>query len=541
MIMNGVDTLSYLNISTATVVPYTAIATPAAPTLSANNVGGTGYKVTYRLTENSTVGETAASNSLSVDVDTDRDFWNPPSNGGTDSVVLTLPAAASGVISRNIYMGTVAGYEFLIASGIDKNTTTFTDDGSLVQDNTRLFPTVDSTKGPVVTRGAMISGRAYLVGDADTPYNFWWGGDPGFETDFSPANGGGNQLVNSGGKELPNFVGLHRDGKGNSSIKIMCEGTNGKGKRFTVTPDSVTYGTQLITFYDVQEDEGEDGTESPDAVIHYNNSMWYPSRDGIKTTGSLPQLQNVLTTRRVSNTIQKDMSSLNLSAMGGAVGLGFEGRLYFALPVNASSNNEIWVLDLDRKGAWMKPWNIAADWMWLYNDNSGNTHFMIMKSNVLYDLTYSSLTTDDGHAFITNGQSGEIYFSDDKRMWVNLLQVIIVLLRPQGVINFSVTGKTEDSALQTLGDPSNFTSDTNQTPAGWSEVTNNYVGWGQNQWSQVTIVPTTTNSATQEVIIEVDEEVQWAAYNWSSNTAGVDYNISDVIYEFVEVGIKDLS
>jgi len=74
--------------------------------------------------------------------------------------------------------------------------------------------------------------------------------------------------------------------------------------------------------------------------------------------------------------------------MDGAVGLGFEGRLYWALPVNSSSNSEIWVLDLDRKGAWMKPWSIAADWMWLYNDNDGNTHHMVLSDNVMYDLSY---------------------------------------------------------------------------------------------------------------------------------------------------------
>jgi hypothetical protein len=53
-------------------------------------------------------------------------------------------------------------------------------------------------------------------------------------------------------------------------------------------------------------------------------------------------------------------------------------------------------------------------------------------------------------------------------------------------------------------------------------------------------VPSTTSS-TQEVLIEVDEEVQWAAYGWQTNMPGVDYSISDVIYEYIEIGLKDLS
>lgn len=537
VIMNGTDNLSYYDIANNVVVPYVTLSTPAAPTLNNNGVGAGTFSITYRITANSTVGETAASPVLTVPVDTDRDFWNPT---GGDTIVINLPSV-SGAASLNVYMGTVAGSEFLIASGITPTAPTFTDDGTLVQDTTRLFPTTNSTAGPKTSRGTIISGRAFMVGDKDNPYFVWFGGDFGSELDFSPANGGGNQPINNGGKEVPNYVGLHRDGQGHASIKVLCDGTNGKGKRFTMTPDSVTLGTTVISFFDVTEDEGEDGTGSPDAVISYNNSLWYPSRDGIKTTGSLPQLQNVITTRRVSNTIQPDLKNLNLSAMSTAVGVGFEGRLYFALPVNADSNNEIWVLDLDRKGAWMKPWSISCDYMWLYNDNTGNTHQLVLQDNVIYDLSRSALTTDDGEPFLTNGSSGEIYFSSDKRMWVQLLAVVIVLGRPEGEMNWQITGKTEDNDLQALGPATTFDAEVNTTIAGWGEINQNTVGWGQNGWSQVAVVPTSSGASTQEILIEVDEEIQWAAYNWNTNKAGVDYTIGDVIFEYVETGIKDLS
>ena len=44
-----------------------------------------------------------------------------------------------------------------------------------------------------------------------------------------------------------------------------------------------------------------------------------------------------------------------------------------------------------------------------------------------------------------------------------------------------------------------------------------------------------------EVEIEIDEDVQWAQYGWSSIDAGVDYAISDVVFEYVNIGTKDLS
>ncbi len=540
--MNGVDNLSYFNIASATVVPFNTIANPpAAPTLSADNVGGSGFNIYYRYSENSTVGETAASNALTVDVDTDRDLWNPPSAGGTDSVVISLPSAPSGTVSRNIYMGTVSGFEYLIASGLDPATVTFTDDGTRAQDTTRLFQTVNSTAGPKCSRGASINGRAFLVGDKDQPYYVRWGGDPGFELDFSPVNGGGFVPVGSGSKDIPIAVKSYRDGKGTPQVTILSQGTNGSGKRFIMQPDQVTFGETVISFYDVQEDSGQDGTESPDGVILYGTDLHYPSRDGFKTTGTLPQIQNVLSTKRTSNTIQPDLKQLNLSAMDKVCGLAFEGRLYWALPVNSSSNNEIWVLDLDRKGAWMKPWSISADWMLLYNDNTGNSHHLILSENGIYDLSYSSLTSDDGTAFLTGGQSGQVYFSDDKRMWVQLLLVIFVVLRPQGEMNFQVTGKTEDNPVIGLGEPTTFIGGGTSTPVGWGEVNRKIVGWGRNRWSKVNLVPTSTTDATQEIAIEIDEEIQWATYAFSSTKVGVDYAISDIIYEYVETGVKDLA
>lgn len=531
--MNGSDYLSYLTISNGTVTPYTALTTPSAPTLTTDNVGGSGFPITYRVTANSTVGETAASNALTVDVDTDRDLWT-----GTDNVIIGLPTVTNAA-SLNVYMGTVAGYEYLIAKGLP-NGGSFTDDGTAAQDPTRLFPTTDSTAGPRASRGTVINSRAWLVGDADNPYYVWFGGDYGHELDFSPANGGGNQPVGSGTKDLPIAIKQFRDAKGSPVITALTQGSNGRGKRFTFTPETLTFGSTIIPYFAVAEENGQDGTDSPNGIITYGDSLYYPSRDGFKTTGTKPQLQNVLSTDRISNTIQPDLALINNDVMEKAVGLGFEGRLYWALPVSSESNSEVWVLDLERKGAWMKPWSIEADWLWLYNDNEGVTHFLILSNNVIYETSYSSLTQDDGVPFSTLGSSGEVYFSDDKRMWAQLLQIVIVLLDAQGTVSFEALGKNEDGDVVPLGDPVTFNPSSQTTVAGWGEPNKYVPGWGQNDWSQIGEVASSTGANTSEVIIPIDEEVQWASYSWSSTGVGVDYNISDVIFEYIETGIKDL-
>lgn len=544
LIMNGVDNLSYLNIATSTVIPFTALSNPSAPTVVNNGStdltsGTTPLTIYYAVTANSTVGETAGSAVTSKAINADRDLWNP----ATQSLKITWPAVTS-ARDYNLYMGvSVDGggtpVMYLISSGI--NGLTFIDDGSLPQDITHPIPVNNSTAGMKVSRGTVINGRPWLVGDKDNPFFVWRGGDYGYELDFTPANGGGFTPIGNGTKELPVKVMPFRDGKGTSQITVLCQGTSGRGKRYILTPDSLTVGSITISFYDVTEDNGQDGTDSPDGVILYNDSLWYPSRDGFKTTGTKPQLQNVLSTDRVSNTIQKDIPFLNNSAMGNCVGLGFEGRLYWALPVSsATSNNEIWVLDLDRQGAWMKPWNISASWMWLYNDNSGTSHFMILSGNVIYELSYTALTADNGTAFGTSGNSGQIPFSPDMREWGKLIQLVFVLLRPQGKINFTVSGRTEDSSLAVVG-TSTYTS--TSTRAGWSEPR---AGWSDSTfgqlrgWSEIVTIPVSFNDATQELLIDVDENLQWYSYGWTTTDAGVDYNLSDVIAVFVPLGIKNL-
>jgi hypothetical protein len=538
IIMNGVDSLSYLNISTSTIVAYTALTTPAAPTLTTNTgLTGTAYKVYYAVTANSTVGETAGSAALSQPVLTDRDMWNP----ATQSIQISWTTVAN-VKSWNVYMGTSADGAgvptmYAIATGLDATILSFTDDGSRAQDLSRPLPTNNSTAGPKASRGSIINGRPWLVGDADNPFWVWRGGDFGFELDFSPSNGGGYSPVGNGSKEVPVKVVSYRSGKGDPVVTVLTQGSNGSGKRYILSPTSITYGASTFVVWQVQEDSGNDGTDSPDAVISYQNDLHYPSRDGFKTTGTQPQLQNVLSTRRTSNTIQTDISRLNTLKMPLAVGNAYEGKLRFALPVGNNTNNEIWVLDLDRGGAWMKPWNISADWMWLYNDNSGVTHDLILQDNKIYELTNSQMTNDNGVAFLTSGNSGLIKFSEDGREWGKLIKVIFTILRPQGALAFTVTALTDEGVI-TYTDGDNYGMDT--SVAGWGEPSRKgLLGFGRHAWSQVEAVPQASGVASTDIEVEVDEEAQWWTYGWSSSGVGANYQISAVTAEFVPVGLKD--
>lgn len=531
MVMNGTDNLSYVDIPTLATIPYVALATPSQPTIVQTGMAGTTYTYYYKVTANSTVGETAASTARSEDVGMLRDVWDATTN------YLTISwSAVVGASSYNLYLGDVSGQETLVASGI--NGLSFKDDGSLAQDITRLAPVGDSTAGPKMTRGSVINGQLFMTGDKDFPRYVRYGGTGSSVLDLSPFNGGGYSEIGKGTKEFPVRVMSFRDGRGNAAITILCRGTNGSGKRFIMTPDSITVADTIISFFAISEDNGQDGTDSPDGVILYKDSLWYPSRDGFKTTGTKPQLQNILSTSTVSETIINDIANLSSAYMDQCVGLAHSGRLYWLLPVGSTTNSEMWVLDLDRKGAWMKPWSIPGTWQMLYNDNGGTTHHIVVKAGVVYELTTAQATRDDQTPFSTNATSGFLKFSEDGLDWAKVIDVTFVLLRPQGTINFTISGKTEDASLATVGQES-FTSES--SIAGWGEA-----GWGGAPssifgWSNFEVVPVSYGDAQRYVTIEVDEELQWLGWELNTSAAGVEYQLADVIVRYVKIGVKDLT
>lgn len=538
LIMNGVDNLSYVNTSNWTIVSYSAISNPSAPTVTASGsltTGTTDQVVYYAVTANSSVGETAGSTTTSININKERGFWDT----NTDSCKISW-TAVTGATGYNVYAGVStdgAGTPVLypIATALDPTVLSFTDNGSRAFNIGKVLPTTNSTAGPKAKHGTVVNGRVWLVGDSDQPYHIWHGGDYGYELDFA-ANGGGFTTVANGTDEIPISVMPFRKGQGDSTVVVLTQGSNGSGKRYHITSSEYNYGGETFVGWEPTEDSGTDGTDSPDGVVIYNNSLYYPSKDGFKTTGTQPSLQNVLSTTRISNTIQDQVRLLNNTSMDKAVGLAYEGCIYWALPVGSNTNNRIFVFDIDHKGAWVCSWYIKADWMMLYNDNSGTTHFLILSNNNIYELSRRMTTRDIDKAFSTEAVSGEITWSKDNRDWARLIQVVFTLLRPTGNINFEVSAMTEDGKMVyrntlSIASPSRG--------CGWSEPG---AKWSAPRgWSKIKHFNIDNKNDDQDVIIEVDEDVQWFTYRIWSDKVGVDYKLSSVVAEYVPIGIKDLS
>jgi hypothetical protein len=539
VILNGSETLSYFDIDAHTITSFNAISNATAPTLTTNTgLTGTNFTVSYAVTANSTVGETSGA-ALDVSVSTDRDLWAP----ATQNIKIGW-STVTGVKSWNVYASVTADGSSnrvwgLLATGISADTLQFTDTGGGTGGtgpiNTfRSLPTQNSTAGPAASRGEVINGQLFLTGDLNNPYYIWHDGGSGFELDFTVTNGGGFMQIGQGSREIPVKIWNFRSGPGVPQIKALSKGLNGSGKRYTISPTTITYGGLSATIWVPSEDYGFSGTDSPDALIVYGNSTYYPSRDGFRVVGTKPQLQNLLDNDTFSQTILPDLASLNNEAMDGAVGTAFEQRLYFALPVGESFNNQIWVNDLARKGAWMKPFSISATWLVVIADNDGYSHLVVVNGSNIYELSYSTLTTDDGIAFPTSGSTGLNYFSPDKQEWGRLIKVVITILRPQGLINFSLSGYTNKQIVEPLGIAS-LSASGSSSGYGWGEA-----GWSDFGWSDFAYTTNVTALISKDIQIKVNKDCKYWSLSWNSTQSGTDYSISELTPQFVPIGIKNL-
>lgn len=532
LIMNGVDNLSYLDTTTLDIEVFSALTTPGAPIATPTGLSGSTVTYRYRVSALNDVGETAASTAATATVGTDRDSWDP----ATQYVTLTW-SAVSGANGYAVYLGLSAGKETLITT-LPSTSLSYKDTGVAPQVATRLAPAGNSTEGPITKSGANVAGQIVMIGDKDYPYRAWFGGSGEDALDFSPFNGGGWIDISLGGKDIPVRVVSFRDGKGTPMATILMKGTNGSGKLVHLTLETQSLADVIISYMAAYEANGQDGTDAPDGVVVYKDSLWYPSADGFKTTGTKPQIQNILSTNNISDTIETDVAKLNRTSMDNSSGVAYEGRIYWALPVGTSTNNQIWVLDLARGGQWMLPWRVNADQLLLYGDNDGNTHFLAVVGNKILEFTRSVATTDDGTGFPTKVGSGYIKADESGLEWFYIIDVTFVLINPQGVINLDIRGKTEDSAIAQVG-AKTFTRNTQY--AGWGELTSGATsGWGvplsaESSWGEIVTVPSTYGSSRVVRTVEIGEVLNYMQWEIGS-LGGADYALSDVIIRYVNVG-----
>jgi hypothetical protein len=526
LITNGQDHLAWLDINTLTVVPMVALtATTIASATAGAAVTGTNFTHRYRVTAGNR-GETAASVAVTVNTTKPRSEWS----GATENVSLVINRV-SGAEKYHVYYGTEINQESYLFSVDDptphsgSGTVTWVDSGVAEPNTFRPAPVGDTTAGPICTRASFINGQVFMTGDIVNPKYVRYGGTGQSILDFSPYGGGGYEPVGAN-REVPVRVAAFRKPSGDNAVTVICNSQ----KRYIFTP--ATIGN--TSYFAITEDDGDNlGTTAPDSVISARNQLWYLSAAGVQTTLTKAQIQTILATESVGDNIENFIKRLNTQSLEYACGVVYQNKLHWAVAAGSTTNNCIITLDLSnlRRGAWMLPLNVAADWMWLYTDNSGNTHFCVRIGNTVLEFTDNVATQINGVAFPTSASFGIQKFSKDGKEWADVSRVTFVFNELDGEITCGISGKTEDAPLAILGTETFVTA---APISGWAERE-----WGALAWGDFETVPDQQTTERQEIVIEIGEELNWWEPSISTSDANVRYELLEIIPEYVNIGVKE--
>lgn len=480
-VFNGVDNLSYIDLTTLATVEYTSLSTPSAPsgTASSNLTSGTKpYNYYYKVTANNVVGESAASAASSaINVNDIRDNW---STSGGKTVTVTW-SAVTGATSYTLYGGTDPNFLNEIITLSNLTSLSYTDDGSLTLNPYKLAPSSNSTQGAVFSWMYVDAPTATVYGITSDNKLYYSAAGTG---DFSSLNGGGFTTIDDGGDTQLNFVDGFRTGKGDPVITTSSRGSAGKGKLCHITFEQATYGDQVIFFPNVIEANGQSGTYSPRATVKSGDSLTYPTGDSFKSTGTSQNIVNILTTNSISQDIVPDVNKLSLAYMHKASGVEYQDRVYFALPVGSTENNEIWYIDMARKNAWILRWTIsiatAIKDIWLYEDNDGYSHLCVLITDTNGDsliLEFSRAgitpTTDDGEPFRTRAAFSSLVWDKDGITMGNIHNQYFKLLSPRGNIQVNTYGLSKRGATTNTGS-STYSVETSFTGIGAWDYSGDY-------------------------------------------------------------------
>lgn len=516
-VYNGVDKLSYVDLTSDTITTYSALSTPTISSVTYTGTAGSSTHYYRVAAYGASGGLTVASAAVSDNAAKTRDSWIE----NTDYIDISWGSVTSAT-GYTIYYSSdnITFYE--LYSTVD---TSFRDLGTIAVNPYKVAPEFDSSDGQVFTHMYVDSKNMQVFG-ITSDNNLHWSA-PGYipgAADFSPQNGGGYVPINEDGDTVLNYVTGFRDGKGDPVITVSARGAAGKGRLYHVKFDTLTVGDQVITFANVYEANGQSGTYAPRATIRSNDDLTYPTGREFKSTGTSQNIVNILTTKRIDQVIEKDTNNISLAYLDKAVGVEYQDRLYFALPVGSTENNEIWYLDRGRKNAWVLRWTVAAKDMWLYEDNdTGSTHFCVLRNNVILEFTRAGAQPhqDDGTAFTSRVAYESLAWDEGGYIMGKIRRQYAKLLYPKGKVVANTTGLDRLGATTSTGSDS-FTVTT--TPTSWGI-------WQYGLSHQFGEDPGAVNTYGKSVaILEIKPRGLINQLSWevTADTAGSDYILSGV-------------
>jgi hypothetical protein len=560
LILNGVDKLGYLNLTNMTVVKFTSVTNPATqPSATATVLTLTGNpKIYYATNWNSTVGQTALSPIRTYDVSKTRGTWK---SDGTEFLTIDrVNSVPSGAVSWNLWIALAKSGAsiqpsdmLLLAGGIDIASATFVDNGTLPIDISRgTAPEDNSTDGMIASYGVEDKGRPILYGDptAGKEQNLYIGGDGDNALDFSPTNGGYVVELNKGTNYYPQGVIGFRNGQGIPSMTVLFSNTQGLSKQTIIEQQTVTYGTQsFVVWTQTEQNYGAAGVSSPYAVINYLGKLIFPTTDGIVSMDTEASMQNVLSSKRISDKASKTVASIKNSALPLVVGTAWSNRVLMSVPSRGYNfNNEILVYDMtnDQKPVWYTL-DIRAQWIGTVSPRQESAFVYICQDNHIFRLEQSYVALDENSdgtttPFPVSAKGALIGTNQAHNGYVSVVQVMFYLVDFIGEIEIGVTYRNEVGIMKTKSKMLTRGAYAKSSGGGWSSPPyvfkggeSPYLRWGE--FPNIADAELAVKDTIREPLVlnVLTSELQWFI---NTNLDNSSFILRSVSYEGINVGVR---
>jgi hypothetical protein len=288
-----------------TLVTYTSLTTPAAPSIAETGLAGTTYNRYYKISAVNSVGFTPASSaSAVVQSALDRDSWDSTTNFAT----LTW-GAVTGATRYDVYTSNDNIDYYYLDTVIGNSSTSYQDNGSAIQNTNVLAPTDNTTQGPKIQRLEQIGSRLWGVQDNDNPWRVWFSGSGAYAGYFSSAYDGGYIDLMKGSQFRPVRVVDYRDGKGTPYATVWCSSPDGRGCIWQISLEIITVGTESITVPSAYRLPGSRGSDAPESVVNVLNDYMFYNSQAFYNLGSRAQFLNLLSTDESSANIRPSVKA----------------------------------------------------------------------------------------------------------------------------------------------------------------------------------------------------------------------------------------
>lgn len=456
LVMNGVDEMRYIDLSTFNMVQFTFVPNPTSSlTASATGITASGsFRVYYGYTYSSNGGgETAVSNILSQAVSKSRSVWK---NDGTEYLTINFnDTPPAGATSRNLYaaialQGTtpVASDLLLLQSNIPLSQASFVDNGSIMFNiNYNPAPDKNSTRGLKAKSGQIANNVPVVYGDPENPYDLNFGTITDEGVSFGANNGGQRLPLMKGTNFYPTSVVGFRNNQNIPNLLALFSSTESVSRQQIISQKTLSYGDTTLTYWGADDlNAGASSVYSPYGVVLNLAELLFPGSEGITSLKTEANLQNVLSPSVVSDAVGKTYKTIKNANFDKIVGAAWNNLVAFAVPSRGYNyNNQILIRDMSNRD---KPrwsiWDIAVDWIGAVSPFNQASFMYIRQGNEFYKLQESYVAEDerfDGTSkpFPVTVEGSLRAFSAGKNVFFAANQAVVYLANFIGSVDITIT------------------------------------------------------------------------------------------------------